>query len=463
MNISARSARLRAAVAMLAVASCRPTPNEPAGASPAPTTSSGTERSAEPRNQSFLSDIVQVDSHRHGTCALRSDGTVWCWGLLDAGERGFEDEPFFGLATPTPVEIEAIEQTQLRQVRLRRGELAAVDATGQLLLAGSTRIAVVANDETAGAFTPTASVSSFDRWRETQPGAMHLDPPGSETMAPRLNSKVLVPAGLSGVALPLWTSSDETVCWISGPSTLECSPSPEPAAKEDSASPGRRVLLPPDMLFDGDAPVCLARPTQLRCSFTPECPLASLAADECEGTLSAPLPARPVRLYSTSDFACALLETGEILCFALAGPKSDQTLLRARRKGTFTDLAVGNSVCGLQESGEVLCFGIQRFDDTNPDFTDYPVDAPGRLVQISAGSNHGCGLADDGRVACWGLNQKGQLGTGRIGDTHDVGEEEGRFSARWVRAPDPFAKVVGTKAAAHRPARGQWTHESVTR
>ncbi len=217
------------------------------------------------------------------------------------------------------------------------------------------------------------------------------------------------------------------------------------------------------MLFDGDAPACLARRTQLRCSFTQECPLASLAADECEGALSARLPDRPVRLDSTSDFACALLETGEILCFALAGPRSEQTLLRALRKGTFTDLTVGNSVCGLQESGDVLCFGIQHFDDTNPDFTDYPVDAPGRLVQISAGSNHGCGLADDGRVACWGLNHKGQLGTGHIGDTRDVGEEEGRFSAKWVRAPDPFAKMVGTKAAAPRPVHALWTRESVTR
>lgn len=448
---------------MLAAVGCRPTPKEPAGASPAPTTSSGTERSTEPRNPSALAEIVQVDSHRHGTCALRSDGTVWCWGLMDATEHGFEGEPFFGVATPTPVEVEAIEQTPVRQVQLRRGELAAVDAAGRLLLAGSTRIAIVAKDETAGAFTPTATVSSFDRWSESQPGAMHLDPPGRETLAPQLNSKVLVPAGLSGVALPLWTSTGETACWISGSSTLECSPSPEPAAGEDSTSPGRRVLLPNDVFFDGDAPACLARLTQLRCSFTPQCPLASLAADKCEGALRAPLPSRPVRLDSTSDFACALVETGEIHCFALAGASGEQTLLRARRKGTFTDVAVGNSVCGLQDSGDVLCFGIERFDDTDPDFTDYPVDAPGRLVQISAGSNHGCGVADDGRVACWGLNHKGQLGNGHIDDTPDVAEEEGRFSARWVRAPDPLAKVVGTKAAAHRPARGLWTRESVNR
>lgn len=39
-----------------------------------------------------LSDVVQISTLANATCALRNDGTVWCWGSNTYGELAVDVE-----------------------------------------------------------------------------------------------------------------------------------------------------------------------------------------------------------------------------------------------------------------------------------------------------------------------------------------------------------------------------------
>ena len=49
------------------------------------------------------------------------------------------------------------------------------------------------------------------------------------------------------------------------------------------------------------------------------------------------------------------------------------------------------------------------------------VDVGGRVIQVTVGWNHTCALLDTGRVHCWGRNDDGQLG---YGHTENIGDDE---------------------------------------
>ncbi|MBA2556628.1 MAG: hypothetical protein H0V12_04660 [Chloroflexi bacterium] len=87
----------------------------------------------------------------------------------------------------------------------------------------------------------------------------------------------------------------------------------------------------------------------------------------------------------------------------------------------------------MTRAGEVFCWGLNEFGQSGVDpaagpqcTSQYvpgtvpcvgvpnPVAPTLRFRQISAGSNHSCGVTVASEVYCWGLNDRGQLGSGRI-------------------------------------------------
>jgi alpha-tubulin suppressor-like RCC1 family protein len=86
----------------------------------------------------------------------------------------------------------------------------------------------------------------------------------------------------------------------------------------------------------------------------------------------------------------------------------------------WTDIDAGNAhTCGITVDGETYCWGIGgggRLGDSTGISWWWPVRAemPGRTIDISAGDTHTCAVQEDGSAWCWGINDSGQLGTGDI-------------------------------------------------
>ena len=64
----------------------------------------------------------------------------------------------------------------------------------------------------------------------------------------------------------------------------------------------------------------------------------------------------------------------------------------------------------LESSGIGGGFGSTAPDGTTVMFSQFLQGIPGKLLAISAGTNHSLALTDDGRVWAWGRNDQGQLG-----------------------------------------------------
>lgn len=105
----------------------------------------------------------------------------------------------------------------------------------------------------------------------------------------------------------------------------------------------------------------------------------------------------------------------------LTEPQPIETETEIRRK-TITEVHAGVfHTCALADS-EVYCWGSRlhgQLGDGNKkdDYNHTPSRVMGELEnktvhRISAGANRGCALISDGRTFCWGRNSEGQIGDG---------------------------------------------------
>lgn len=105
------------------------------------------------------------------------------------------------------------------------------------------------------------------------------------------------------------------------------------------------------------------------------------------------------------------------------GTTSDVPVLSQMGKDTgWVDLSGGaDHICGLNEDKTISCWGYDRFRigaGGNVDHQLYPQPIYGnkQWLQLDTGSVHSCAIRDDHSLWCWGRGDDGQLGTGRTGN-----------------------------------------------
>ena len=424
-------------------------------------------------------DVAVGDSH---SCALKSDGTVWCWGSNDQGQLGNNDYSF----TATT------------------GAVQTLVAHARSLAAGHNHACAVLTDGTASCW---GSDDFGESGYYADPTVNHSKPPYSwvGSVVGASNLKAISVNGDNSCAL---SAAGQITCWgrndfgqLGGTITGDGSYVPIPINLNQNAvaiSTGAgttcatldngQVYCWGDNLGGeaGDATstaYTAANPhlVALAAKAMAEPPMASSTAysscalngsnnsgqpsAKCWGfngdgevgdgsgisprlapTLTSTMGHWPTALTSGWDYSCSLESNGSGQCWGnswegalgYGDPGTDSRLTPSQGiiSGNLNDSGVAmsagyDSTFALLSNGTILAWGGNSYgqlgDGTTTNrhtpVTVYGIGSTNGIakpaIAIAAGAYHACALLGDGTVACWGYGSGyGQLGTGSFVDSH---------------------------------------------
>ncbi|WP_148572697.1 cutinase family protein [Nocardioides caldifontis] len=111
-------------------------------------------------------DWRAVEASWQHTCGLRADGSAWCWGRNDRGQLG--DGTTRDRTAPTRVQGAAV----FRRISLGDTQTCAIDDAQALWCWGFNRYGQLANGSTASTKVPVAAADTY-RWTEVDAGWLH--------------------------------------------------------------------------------------------------------------------------------------------------------------------------------------------------------------------------------------------------------------------------------------------------
>ncbi|PKN20150.1 MAG: hypothetical protein CVU65_17735 [Deltaproteobacteria bacterium HGW-Deltaproteobacteria-22] len=341
--------------------------------------------------------FVQISTGSGHTCALRSDGAVWCWGRNSAGQLG--DGTLIDRATPAPVTglppARRIGTGSFHSCALlndgtvrcwgdntfgRLGDgsglnsplpVAVADLTDVIELSvGGSHTCVVRSDGTAWC------------WGRNSFGQLGIN---DSTMPVTTPEQVDTLANVAGIAC----GSSHTCAWLTG-GTAAC------WGSNFNGQVGDGTDL--DQFF----PVMLPTLTNV------------------------------AMITAGGSHTCALLLDGSMLCWGTnnSGQFGDGTTVSSDTpvpgpsfNGVVSLDAGSQHTCIALSNGEARCWGINEYgqlgNDQHAGYRETPV-VPIGLVQVltlACGDDHTCAVVHAGAaLQCWGFNSHGQLGDGSIID-----------------------------------------------
>lgn len=327
--------------------------------------------------------VTQIAADSARACAVRGDGTVWCWG-----------ETFMypiGIA-PTPTRVPGI--TNATKVSV------GVDFVAALLRDGS---AVAWGDN--------------DHCQLGQPMSGPQDMPAPILRV--LGAIDLATGGSTGCMIDMRRS---VYCWGNNSSRIFI---PEPMIT-CVAGPAPMSNLP-----NGIAEIALGggHGCALQESGTVLCWGSNEQGELGDGTRTSRLDARPVPGLSgiqhiSADYLGTCASDGRVRCWGttIPVPPPDGNVRESPGPPMLSDvvnLSGGRHFgCAVVRTGSVWCWGYnalgQLGDGTRTTRFDDPVQVVGidDAIQVATGDSFACALRRGGSVYCWGSNNRGALGDG---------------------------------------------------
>lgn len=416
--------RLRTLSSLLTLAAigCSRPASAPAHGSPTFDEAPPKQRTSAPTDA--LSDVIQIGATHQHTCALSSDGQVYCWGMMEKIGRSYpRPRRVAGLAPARAIVIDdghsfAVERTgevmawggltgphyRHRLVETGRGRPHGADETEppdmvempteSLDVALSAEAAAKAHPEEVWLDTSHTSFSHPPpQWRITAravPTRLHTD--GRIFVADGMLCTHGRDGGLSCVrpyfvdAFPSWHESQvrlepdlidmansamPEVCMLRRDGSVECVRFP---AGEFETWGGKhfridRVPLPDQAV--------------------------AIAADGCTAVLL-----RDGRVVTW----CETNERGRLETKTNTNPHIDDAIAIEMERSL---------ICVLRRSDAVTCW-YEAHDSHFYMPTPRTITTLDHPTQIAVGDRHVCALLADGHVQCWGGNERGQLGNGTI-------------------------------------------------
>ncbi len=359
----------------------------------------------------------------HSTCATRDDGTLWCWGgntssgVLANGGAGVED------SYSAPQQVGA--ETGWRGVQLEGSNGCAVQDEERGFCWG---------DNGLGALGVMTSGPYEDHYSPVELGTDLRNPPAADW------AQVSVGGGHTCGR----TTSDELWCWGNGAGgdlgsgfdDVEC----------NMANPGECRRTAPRKVVGGGAWAGLSAGGAGACGLRPDGTLWCWGG----GELNDEAAYSPAQVGVASDWSaielsdghyCGLRDPGTLWCWGsnsrgqIGNGQGGQGMIvdAPTQVGAAEDwLAVSRGflqTCAIRQPGTLWCWGANDrgqlgVGSSGMDYNDASADEPLPVqvgaaddwAQVCGGRYHSCGVRGDGTLWCWGLNSGGMLGEGPIDD-----------------------------------------------
>lgn len=377
--------------------------------------------------QALVDNAIGITAGLYHTCALRLDGTVWCWGNAVLGQmgKGKIERDNFGVPQQVMVHrlgtsiskdnidpTDTIPLTGIEQISAGSNHTCAVHETGMVYCWGSGEHRVLGNGIRYNATAPPNLLS--DAWQ-------------NDTLRQSLITALgvwLIFGNPTGVLFGRRIGTTAAGAIVDGAAVTNAK------ILTGAVVLGGLGIIPANItteLFGTPEPVINA----------PGAYLPTLV-NEIQGA---------IRVSSGDREVCAIMFDQTIRCWG--EPIRENVIgilpglvnfvaptLQTYGKNAFLYL-FGNSACGLASAiNKALCENPEPKDNIPPTTTRKTgVDSPSQLV---AGAGHNCALEESGKVKCWGLGGNGQLGTGKFENTFIPKEVTGIDNAISLSAGSNF-------------------------
>lgn len=346
-----------------------------------------------------LTDVRSVHGGYRGNCAVKNDGTVWCWGINHLGQWCTASPTTYLYATQV---MNGASPFIVSKISIQDSDTSYFLTTDKKLYACGDNEGLL-GDGTTNATNKTPTLISFS--------------------VPKINSVSI---------------GDNHMCYKDELQAVWCK------GRNNNGQLGTG-----NSEYDGSFPVNpvlhnknirqISAGSNVTCSILYDKSVVCFGDNQYgklgRNTKEKNIPVKIKNLGGTnslvstkSDHVCALKEDGTVWCWGRnkdgqlgVGDNTDkykavQTLLT----GIYIDVAVGTDhSCAVKNDGTVWCWGNNRkrqLGDARGLSTNKPVQVQGLtgVARVTLGNQFSCALKSNGQVWCWGNNEFGTLGIGTI-------------------------------------------------
>ena len=398
-------------------------------------TTSGTDRTS-PVQVSGLTDITAIAAGGSHSMALKSDGTVWCWGDNSSGQLGDNNDP-----TDSNVPVQ-VRKGSSPDDTIFLGDSSSVDVTS--IAAGTAHSIAVKNDGTVWCWGLNGNGQLGDNSTAQRNTPVQVDRGNSSDDTTYLGDSLTVDVtAIAGGQHHTAALKDDGTVWCWG---LNSDGQLGDGTTAQSETPAAVLDITVTELAAGGSHTAV-----LKSNGTVWC-----WGDNTNGQLGNSTKTDsdvPVQVSALTDVTAiaagqshtaALKSDGTVWCWGSNGQDQlgdggasgieSTTPVRASGLTDITAIACGfNHTIALKSDGTVWCWGEnmngQLGDGNSPTRSDVPVQVlrgdssvdttylgdTTAVTSIAGGGYHTIALKSDGTVWCWGLNNRGQLGDGNDG------------------------------------------------
>lgn len=398
---------------------------------------SGTNEATPLMVSSFTSQATAIVTGGNHTCALKNDGSLWCWGAGSSGQLGIG-------STTTKVIPYQVGTSSYKKIAAGSAHTCAIKSDDTLWCWGSNTSRQLGDGTANTTQINPVQVSGSDLYADVQAGGNHtcglttlgqLKCWGSNTNGESSGD------GTTGtyVATPTNAAGSYIFSKISVGSSHTCGIENSTGAlycwglnTTGQLGDGTNATKTTPVMIIGSGVSEIAAGNMHTCAVLASGILQCWGTSNFNqiglGTVNSYLtPTTVLSNASTvtvgANHTCTILTDGSIKCWGqntynqLGYGREDAVKSMTIMEAGMMNIAVSeNHGCGLTTSGGVRCWGTNSFgqvgDGTQNTRTSPVMIIPSGVAQVAVGPYGSCAVFTSGKLQCWGYNTNGRLGDG---------------------------------------------------